>query len=411
MAKDARKVTSIDTMPLMSPEARALTALAVSAVKGETPAPPDAEVNVERLYLLAKQNYIQGIVYASVRRLGELFPQEVAQKWRNEATKQAGYTLIQAKHREDIKALFEENGVSFIGLKGYVLNAYYPKDAVRACADIDLCIPSHERKRVRRLLIDSGYTEVERGANHDTYQKNGVHFEIHHELYSENPTYHKYFKSIFERSIPCPGKNYERLMNGIDFLVFQTTHGLRHFTGGGTGLRTVLDQYVSVRNIEFDRQALIAELEKLGCDKFFFLMESIEQKLFEGGELTEDESFVLTYMVNGGVFGTSVNNASMTHSEYYERRGGTFRYILGRAFLPYYGMKIRYPVLRKCPVLLPFCHLHRWIDALINYRGGIKEEISASNAVTEKDIEEKIRLKKIAGYDSSRIKARRHNDH
>ena len=61
-------------------------------------------------------------------------------------------------------------------------------------------------------------------------------------------------------------------------------------------------------------------------------------------------------------------------------------------------MKIRYPILEKNPPALPFCHIHRWIKALFNYRRGIRSEISASNAVTPEDIEEKRRLKRIIGH-------------
>ena len=50
-------------------------------------------------------------------------------------------------------------------------------------------------------------------------------------------------------------------------------------------------------------------------------------------------------------------------------------YILKRILKPYSSMSINYPVLKKLPMLLPFCCVHRWIKAIILGR----PEISCRN--------------------------------
>ena len=40
-------------------------------------------------------------------------------------------------------------------------------------------------------------------------------------------------------------------------------------------------------------------------------------------------------------------------------------YILKRILKPYSSMSINYPVLKKLPMLLPFCCVHRWSKAII----------------------------------------------
>jgi len=376
---------------LATPEAEALAALSVSAVKGESPHALPVGLDLRRLYKLAKSNYITGIVYPSVKKLQDSLPDEVVSKWRNEATKQAAYLLIQNRQREELKALLCRENMPFVGLKGYVIGEFYPKELVRACADIDIAVPSSERKRIRRILTENGYSEGDRGANHDSYEKNGVSIEVHHHLYSETPLFYDYFRNIFERMerVHCA----EYRMNPVDFTVFQVMHAYRHFTGGGIGVRLLFDHYVTERNIKVPEGQLQPVLEELGLWQFYCVVDGISYKLFSGDALCEDEAFVVDYMINGGIFGTERNNASMKHSEY--KRVSTVRYVLKRAFLPYYDMKIRYHVLEKLPVALPFCHVHRWIKALISYRKGIKSEISASNSITPQEIEEKRRLKRI----------------
>ncbi len=376
-----------------SAEMEALAALSVSAVKGEPiSAIPDG-LELKRLYKLAKSNYITGIVYPAIKRSAELFPVEFVADWKNEATKQAAYLLIQNRQREELKQLLNSAGVPFVGLKGYVIGKFYPAETVRACADIDIAVPSFERKRVRSVLLENGYAEGDRGANHDSYEKNGVSIEVHHRLYSETPKFYDYFKGVFGRMVTVHGSKCEHRMSDVDFTVFQVMHAYRHFTGGGIGFRLLLDHYLTERNISVAEEELRPALEELGLWQFYRVIDGISCKLFDGEPWSDDEGFVVEYMINGGIFGTERNNASMKHSEY--KRVSTVRYILSRAFLPYYDMKIRYPVLEKNPLALPFCHIHRWVKATVNYRGGIKSEISASNAVTPRDIEEKRRLKKI----------------
>ena len=378
---------------LASAEMEALAALSVSAVKGVPVSGIPEGLELKRLSKLAKSNYITGIVYPAIKRSAEFFPAEFVSSWKNEATKQAAYLLIQNRQREELKKLLCSAEVPFVGLKGYVIGGFYPADTVRACADIDIAVPTSERKRIRGILIENGYIEGDRGANHDSYEKNGVSVEIHHHLYSETPQFYEYFRGIFGRMVTVHGSSCEHRMNEVDFTVFQVMHAYRHFTGGGIGFRLLLDHYLTERNISVAEEELRPALEELGLWQFYRVIDTISRKLFDGEALNSDEAFVVEYMINGGIFGTELNNASMKHSEY--KRVSTARYILSRAFLPYYDMKIRYPVLEKNPLALPFCHIHRWVKATVNYRGGIKSEISASNAVTPQDIEEKRRLKKI----------------
>lgn len=380
---------------LSSIEAEALVSLAVSAVSDtEMHRLPD-NIDCKRLYRLAKKNYITGIVYDGFCRALPNADGGCIDKWRNEVTKLAAYTVIQNRQSDELRTLLERNAMRFIGLKGYVIASLYPKNVVRACADIDICVQPFERKRIRKLLLENGYKAADKGANHDTYEKNGVAVEVHHHIHSETPLYCKYFEGIFERSQPVAEGRYELVAPPIDHAVFQTTHAMRHFMGGGMGIRVLSDHIAMRERLSVDKLELEAILDSLSVLRFYKTIDGICDKLIEGAPLTEDEAFFLEYMINSGVFGNELNNASMKHSEYSGSRAGTFKYIIGRMFLPFYDMSIRYTVLKKAPILLPFCYVHRWVKALFSYRPGLKSEINASRAVTHTDVEEKRRLKSI----------------
>ena len=63
------------------------------------------------------------------------------------------------------------------------------------------------------------------------------------------------------------------------------------------------------------------------------------------------EQFVLT----GGVYGTHKNRIAVSQN----KAGGKGKRILSMIFPPMENMKILYPVLKKCPLLLPFCYIAR----------------------------------------------------
>ena len=80
----------------------------------------------------------------------------------------------------------------------------------------------------------------------------------------------------------------------------------------------------------------------------------LAEAVFAGGELTDDGRQLLNDMFSGTVYGKG-----KTMAEKVDEHGGKGRYILSRLFPKVSIMKNTYPVLEKCPVLLPFYYLVR----------------------------------------------------
>ena len=71
------------------------------------------------------------------------------------------------------------------------------------------------------------------------------------------------------------------------------------------------------------------------------------------------------------------------------KKGGKFKHLMSRIFLPYKDMSIYYPSLKKCPVLFPFYQVRRWCRIL--FCGGRKhamDEIKLNQSLSEEKKEE-----------------------
>ena len=90
----------------------------------------------------------------------------------------------------------------------------------------------------------------------------------------------------------------------------------------------------------------------------------------DGGELTDDGRQLLNDMFSGTVYGKG-----KTMAEKVDEHGGKGRYILSRLFPKVSIMKNTYPVLEKCPVLLPFYYLVRLFSRLRHRKKEIRSEV------------------------------------
>lgn len=101
---------------------------------------------------------------------------------------------------------------------------------------------------------------------------------------------------------------------------------------------------------------------------------------FEGKEHSEITQEMEDYVLQGGVYGTLEQHIAMSQN----KKGGKFRHLMGRIFLPYKSMVIYYPSLKKCPILFPFYQVRRWFRIL--FCGGRKaamNEIKLNQSLSE----------------------------
>ena len=64
------------------------------------------------------------------------------------------------------------------------------------------------------------------------------------------------------------GDGFEKHLSQEDFYLYVTSHEYKHYSAGGTGLRSVLDTYVYLQKAAPDMDYVTAEAEKLGMAEF-----------------------------------------------------------------------------------------------------------------------------------------------
>ena len=148
-----------------------------------------------------------------------------------------------------------------------------------------------------------------------------------------------------------------------DFYVYIIAHEYKHYSGGGTGLRSLLDTYVCLKKLDLDMDYIALETDKMGLRDFEQNNRSLALHLFDGSPLSDEDQAMLEYILCSGTYGT------LYHSVRNEiEKKGRWGYLRSRLTLPYDVMKIRYPVLEKLPVLYPFCWVHRILHGLVTNR-------------------------------------------
>ncbi len=258
----------------------------------------------------------------------------------------------------------EAAGIWYMPMKGAVLKNVYPVYGIRDMSDRDILFDEDRANDVRDIMLKLGYSAEEFKADyHDCYFKPPVHhFEMHRHLVgplSGEKVYSYYLNT--ERLLRKDDENaFGYHLSGEDFYVFLVAHEYKHYYAEGTGLRSLLDTYVYLKNTGLDMNYVRREVRKLGIDDYEQLNRSLAMHLFGTGMLTDSEQKMLDYILDCGTYGKEENFAR----NLLEKKGKK-GYFSSRLTLPYETMLEMYPVLKKVKILYPFCWLHRLVHGLI----------------------------------------------
>ncbi len=335
--------------------AQSVIYLAGCAVKGETPDPGKLS-NIDDIFAVASEHKVAAAVAVALERAGL------------QDARTTGAIAFALKKRiffeqeyARIKAGLEAAGIWYMPLKGAVLQSFYPLPGMREFADYDILIDKERAGDVKDIMESLGFTEEPDSASyHDAYIKPPVlNFEMHTALFGqgiENAVIHEYYLDVQDRLI---GTSCEKHFTPEDFYLYILSHEYNHYRLRGTGLRSLLDTYVFLKKQDLNPDYIAAEAEKLGLSDFEKANRSLALHLFDGEELTAAEQKMLDYFISSGVFGTLMHRVEKQIA----KKGGRRRYFLSKLTLPYDVMLRCYPNLEKCPLLYPFCWIHRLVRA------------------------------------------------
>ncbi len=280
---------------------------------------PAETPDFEALFQTANRHLLSAAACAALEQTGlmALCPAGTAKRFRTAKEQSIRKTILMDAERKELLAFLEQRGIWYAPLKGAVLNAFYPQYGVRQFSDNDILFDAAYWRTVRDHMRDRGYTgEFAEAGAHYSYEKPPVYrFELHRKLFSDDgkggflTACAAYYADVRERLVKDPGNDFGYHFTDEDFYLYFLAHAFKHYDGGGTGLRTLLDVYLyRLRKTALDERYIAGELAKLGLSAFERDCRSLSDKLFgpqsPAAELTADEAAMLAWVESSGVYGT-----------------------------------------------------------------------------------------------------------
>lgn len=300
------------------------------------------------------------------------------------------------RQQSRIQAIFEAfqaGGINYMPLKGTVLKALYPAPEMRTMSDADILISlDNYETKTKTIMEQLGFTASVESDHELVWRDRKLCVELHKRIVpSYNKDFYGYYGDGWRFAKPVDGHRYA--MNPEDEFVYLFTHLSKHYRDGGIGIKHFTDLWVyRQKHTDLEWDYIHNELEKLELDRFYRNIETVLGVWFEGREPDEMAEFITTYVMRSGAYGTHEAGVVAAGVKQMQIGGGNAKRTRGRVFakrvfLPYDGMTMKYPVLKKWPILLPVFWVVRWFDALLHKRQNISRVNKELSYLTTENIQ------------------------
>ncbi|WP_290850873.1 nucleotidyltransferase family protein [Eubacterium sp. LMAG:50] len=349
------------------------------------------KIYIGRIYYIAKKHNLVSIMAQAMEKLGFESDSDIWKRWLKEKNQLIYKSVLMDVEREAIQDFFEKNNIWYMLLKGMVIRKYYPAPELREMADNDILFDNKYSKEVYEFMTARGYKsdDYNKGYDDEYLKPPAYNFEMHRQLVSskERPKWYEYYKDVKSILIKDTNENRETAANNEsnntsnqfyfsdnDFYVYFIVHTYKHFLNSGMGLRTVLDVYLYVSNLQekLDFDYIEEQLKKLDAYDFEQTFRSIAFKMFDENledrkwwnSFDDKEHDMLSYILDAGTYGNLEN--SVAHKMGYtkgekKKASDKAKYIFRRLF----------PSMDTIEEFFPFFYKHKWaIPFLYIYRIG-----------------------------------------
>lgn len=352
----------------------------------------------ETIWDLVEKNYIGALIGNYIQKYKKIVPTEI----RNAGEKAYNETLYRQIcfdiERENVQKNLEDQKLAYLMLKGINISQYYPQAGTRWMSDNDILCEyiqkddnggyrtkgetneeiqywkekSHDA--IQRAMENSGFSLKDKGASHDSYVKHPVvKFEMHHQLFlqSFDETKSQYYQNPWKKAIPDKQRPYLYHYSKEDEYIYFIAHAYKHFSRSGTGIRTLIDIYVALKNnTSMDWNYISAQLQILKLEDFEILLRNTAIHAFStDGQMTTEEWNTAFYMIGSGIYGTSLNRIKHcleeTELEGKDSRNKVWCYMKGRLWLDECMIKEYFPFFYRHRILRPVMPLYRILKGIL----------------------------------------------
>lgn len=258
-----------------------------------------------------------------------------------------------------LTAALEAAAIDYMPLKGAVLREYYPNPEWRVGRDVDILVRRSDFERARAVAIgvlaSAKVTEGSHDAGFETAE--GVRVELHFSLFNGNEGFGDLLSDPFANATAGEGHCYR--LSDAALYAYHIAHMAKHFQSGGCGIRAFLDLFLLTQRLApaaiEEARLLLASAELDG----FEAAVCRQSRVFFGDLVGDDDTERLArFVAENRAFGSFESGAALAVGRSKGKKKRLCR-ILGRAFPRYRIMCYLYPVLRRWPILLPFCWILR----------------------------------------------------
>lgn len=365
------------------------THLLSCVLQDERPEEKPQDVSWEEVFEICTRNDVACTAYPALVRLKkegvkDLPAPQMLEKWQELYHVAILKEVTFDEEREKLLASFEKAGIAYMPLKGILLKAYYPSIGLRSFADNDILYDAAKMKEVKAIMEGMGYTTKSYGkGNHDVYQKLPMlNFELHRSLTGVTCAFKSYTDQAWDRAIKDKDNAFGYHMTKEDFYIYFIIHAHKHYSNLGTGIRTLLDQYLYLdrEGRKLNWQYINQEFAKLGLNGFESELRGLGKLLFgERGmrELSARQEELLGYLASQGTYGTVSNGIRQMIQK--KGKDGNLRkakqrYVWERIFPKREVLQSENPILGKYAVLYPVMVVRRWFHVFFRWKR-IKNEI------------------------------------
>ena len=384
MSSLAAEVTEEKKEKQQDGEIRDLIYLAACALHDRTPDPGRIRaMDLDAVLRTAKKHMLSSAAGMALARAGVKhagFAHAVSVAVRRAA--------LFSTERDKVLEALEQREIWHMPLKGSVLGGLYPRFGMREMSDVDILFDSARARDVRECMEGLGYTTESFGEdNHDVYTKKpSLSFEMHRSLFhSFYGREGNYYRNVYERLLPVEGSKYGRQFTPEDFYLFLAAHEYKHFMNGGTGLRSVADNYIFLSKYgkTLDMHYIGEEAEKLGIAEYERTGRMLALHLFgnppgekDPAELPDKaELAMLSYIAGSGAYGRFDQFVESGIERAGSGAGGKLKYVIKRLGLSANNLKEYHPVIWKTRVLVPFWFAFDVMHRLRIHRKDVAKEI------------------------------------
>lgn len=399
-AKKTDEGLSNIALPQKMPHAEYLINLLRCALISENPPPVPDDVDMNKVFKLADAHKVVSLAAYSALKI-EGLDEEILKKFRTELFKVAGRETGQESELKKIEELFNGKGIEYCLLKGKEIAKYYPSTDMRFSLDMDIYVSSKESEIAKSIMLSLGYVQqgVTNAKDMVFVKKPNLTVEIHFELNYETDLTYDYFIKLPERLVKADENTKRLKMTEEDLFIYVTGHAAHHFVVAGTGIKSIIDDYILRKELLpfCNKDYIEEELKKAGLFEFSQKIAALGDYWFGGANETEFTKELEMYVLKSGVFGTDELYYVNAISPQRKKEGSRLKYIIERVLPSYTKMTFLFPILKKAPFLLPLFWGVRLLKVFKNTKE-ISSEVAKISSVSNRDVEQRNEFFKKMGF-------------